>query len=376
MTEPVRPPATLGVLGGGQLGRYFVMAARTMGYRTLVWEPDPDAPAGRVADEHVTAAYDDPDAAARVAAQCAVVTTEFENPPADTLRSLALTTRVHPSPEVVAVVQDRITEKAMLTEADFEVGPYAVIDRPEHLARPQVAFPAVLKTARLGYDGKGQVVVSSPDDLATAWAQLGNVPCVLEQFLALDGEMSVVLARNPSGDVAAFAPTTNVHLNGVLDLSVAPVTDEVGRHATAIAQAIAMSLDYVGVMGVELFVVGDRLLVNELAPRPHNSGHWTLDAARTSQFEQQVRAVCGLPLGDTAMAAPAVAMVNLLGDCWQAGEPDWAAALVSPGAHLHLYGKGDARPGRKMGHLTVTDHRADSAVRNALALRKSATSTI
>jgi len=372
MAEPIVPPATLGVLGGGQLGRYFVMAARTMGYRTVVLEPDPHAPAGRVADEHLVAAYDDAEALEHLARICAVVTTEFENPPARALTYLAERTRVHPSPQVVATIQDRIAEKASLVEAGFAVGPYAVIERPVHLTSTHLRYPAILKTARLGYDGKGQVVVPSPGDLAAAWDLVGRVPCVLEERLPLDAELSVVLARTAEGEVAAFAPTHNHHRNGILDVSVTPAEHPLAQQASVLAGALAASLDYVGVLGVEMFVVGDRLLVNELAPRPHNSGHWTLDAAHTSQFEQQVRAVCGLPLGDPAMSAPAVAMVNLLGDLWDQGEPDWAVALSSPTAHLHLYGKGEPRPGRKMGHLTVIGDNVAAITDVAVQLRRRA----
>lgn len=367
---PIVPPATVGVLGGGQLGRYLVMAARTMGYRTLVWEPDPRAPAGAVADVHVTAPYDDAGAIEDVAAQCAVVTTEFENPPATTLATLAERVRVAPSPEAVAVAQDRIREKAFLDSIACPVGPYHVITDLDDCGEVPVRFPAILKTARLGYDGKGQVTVPSADHLVTAWDRLGRVPCVLEERLPLDAEMSVVLARNPSGDVATFAPTRNHHLDGILDLSETPVSGPVAQAATHLTVRIAEALQYIGVLGVELFVVDDGLLVNELAPRPHNSGHWTLDAARTSQFEQQVRAVCGLGLGDPSLSSPAVAMVNLLGDLWQNGEPDWAVAWTKPSAHLHLYGKGEARPGRKMGHLTVTGDDLAHVTRAAVELRQ------
>lgn len=375
MGEAIVPPATLGVLGGGQLGQYFVMAARTMGYRTVVLEPDPHAPAGRAADEHLVAAYDDREALEHLARTCAVVTTEFENPPAQALTYLSERTRVHPSPHVVAIIQDRIAEKASLVQAGFAVGPYAVIEQPEHLASAPVRYPAILKTARLGYDGKGQVSVDSADELAAAWDRLGRVPCILEERLPLDAELSVVLARNAADGIAAFAPTNNVHRGGILELSIAPAQGPLARAATDLAVRIARSLDYVGVLGVEMFVVGDQLLVNELAPRPHNSGHWTLDAAHTSQFEQQVRAVCGLPLGDSTMSAPAAAMVNLLGDLWDPGEPDWAVALSSPNAHLHLYGKGEPRPGRKMGHLTVLGDTVAWASNEALDLRRQAVRT-
>jgi 5-(carboxyamino)imidazole ribonucleotide synthase len=373
MAEPITPPATIGVLGGGQLGRYLVMAARTMGYRTMVLEPDPAAPAGAVAHEHLIAAYDDPTAVDHLAAHCAVVTTEFENAPASTLARLAQRVRVAPSPQAVAITQDRMVEKTFLTSMGCAVGPYRTIASSDDVSAGGDVFPAILKTARLGYDGKGQITVDQGDDLARAWDRLGRVPCVLEERLPLEAELSVVLARNPQGQVAAFAPTQNHHRDGILDLSIAPVTGPLAPQATALAVRIAEALDYVGVLGVEMFVVNGTLLVNELAPRPHNSGHWTLDGARTSQFEQQVRAICGLALGDTALTVPAIAMVNLLGDCWRHGEPHWAAALSSPSAHLHLYGKAEPRPGRKMGHLTVTGTDAVSVARQARAWAEACT---
>jgi 5-(carboxyamino)imidazole ribonucleotide synthase len=354
----IEPPATIGVLGGGQLGRYAVLAARRLGYSTVVLEPDPDAPAGREADTHLVAAYDDPDALDRLATSCAVVTTEFENPPADALARLAGSTLVRPSPDAVAVAQDRRTEKRFLADAKVPVGRLAVIDGPEDLAHATMAvqFPAVLKTARLGYDGKGQAQVVSSDELAAAWESLGSVPCVLEERLRLQVEVSVVLARTADGEIATYPVTENAHVDGILDVSIVParIDAALADEARSLAARVAEALGYVGVLAVEMFVVGGRLLVNELAPRPHNSGHWTLDAAVTSQFEQQVRAVCGLALGPTGMTAPAAAMANLLGDLWPTeGEPPWHLVVDEPGVHLHLYGKRESRPGRKMGHLTV-----------------------
>ncbi len=367
--RPVVPPATLGVLGGGQLGRYLVIAASTMGYRTMVLEPDATAPAGRVADVHLVAAYDDDAALARLAAECDVVTTEFENPPAAALELLGRQALVRPGAQTIAIAQDRRAEKRFLAEHGFPTAPFAVIESAADLATVAIEMPAIVKTARLGYDGKGQLRVADLDDLAAAWRLLGEVPCVVEQRLALERELSVVLARSTHAETAAFAVTENVHVGGILDISTAPAGGDLADAATQLAVAVAEALDYVGVLGVELFVVDGRLLVNELAPRPHNSGHWTLDAARTSQFEQQVRAVCGLPLGDPTMTVPAVAMVNLLGDLWAAGTPDWSAMLAAAQAHLHLYGKHQARPGRKMGHLTVTAATTGAAVAAAVACR-------
>jgi len=350
---PVLPPATIGMLGGGQLGRYAVVAARLMGYRTVVLEPDPNAPAGRVADLHLVAGYDDDEALVRMADECSVVTTEFENPPATALDVLDRRTLVAPSPRAVSIAQDRIREKAFLADAGLPVGPYAVID--DGSADPDIVYPAILKTARLGYDGKGQRLVADGSEMRAAWRLLGSVPCVLEQALELRAEVSVVVARTASGAFASYPVAENTHVDGVLDLTVVPasVPPRIADRAVGLGLTIADALDYVGVLAVEFFVAGGELLVNELAPRPHNSGHWTLDVAQTSQFEQQIRAVCGLALGDTSLTQPGAAMVNLLGDLWDAGEPDWAAALDPGSTALHLYGKTVARPGRKMGHLTA-----------------------
>jgi 5-(carboxyamino)imidazole ribonucleotide synthase len=353
VNHPIVPPATIGMLGGGQLGRYALVAARTMGYRTMVLDPDPDAPAGRIADEHVVAAYDDVAALERLADRCAAVTTEFENPPASALDFLARRTLVAPSPRAVAIAQDRIAEKRFLEDAGLPVAPYAVVTTSD--ADPEITYPAILKTARLGYDGKGQRIVADGSQMRAAWRLLGSVPCVLEQALALESEISVVVARTSQGGFAAYPVAENRHEGGILDLTVVPaaVPRRLADRATGIAMTIADQLDYVGVLAVEYFVVDGDVVVNELAPRPHNSGHWTLDVAQTDQFAQQIRAVCGLPLGDVSMTRPAAAMVNLLGDRWEHGEPDWAAGLTDPRVALHLYGKAVARSGRKMGHLTA-----------------------
>jgi 5-(carboxyamino)imidazole ribonucleotide synthase len=374
LPRPILPPATIGVLGGGQLGRYFVMAARTMGYRTMVLEPDPHAPAGAVADVHLVADYDDPSALEQLAIHCAVVTTEFENPPASALHHLAQLTAVRPSPAAIEIAQDRVREKRFLQSIGVPIAPFVEIDSAVALADAvSFTYPAILKTSRLGYDGKGQVTVAAHDDLPEAWDRLGRVACVLEQRLPLDGEVSVVLARGVDGAVAAHPAGVNVHANGILDLTTVPAEPAVVAQATELAVQVAQELEYVGVLGVELFDVGGQLLVNELAPRPHNSGHWTLDAAATSQFEQQMRAVCGLQLGDPSLTAASAAMVNLLGDLWDEGPPDWAAAVGVPEAHLHLYGKTEPRRGRKMGHLTVRgDGPAAAAAELAVACREHA----
>ena len=376
-SRPILPPATIGMMGGGQLGRYALIAARTMGYGTLVLDPDPSAPAGAVADAHLVAAYDDPAALQRITLDCDVVTTEFENPPAGALDHLAERLRVAPSPESVRIAQDRIAEKRFLIDNGFTVGPYLVLDEPETVIAPGVVARvldggAIVKTARLGYDGKGQRRVDDAAGMHAAWAELGGVACVVERLLAFDLELSVIVARTADGRIEPWPVAENRHVDGILDVSVVParVDESTADRAVGIASAIADALDYVGVLAVEMFVVDGELFVNELAPRPHNSGHWTLDASATSQFEQQIRAVCGVGLGRTTMTAPSIAMVNLLGDLWANGTPDWRVVLDEPRAKLHLYSKSQARPGRKMGHLTVTSQVATEAVERALELRR------
>ena len=368
------PPSTIGMLGGGQLGRYALVAARLMGYRTMVLEPDPNAPAGRIADVHLVADYDDPDALQRLGDECEVVTTEFENPPAAALEALARRTLVAPAPAAVAVAQDRIAEKTFLGDAGLPVGPWAVIDHAD--ADPAIEYPAIIKTARLGYDGKGQRRVEDASATRAAWRLLGGVPCVVEQALELDAEVSAVVARRADGGFAAYPVAENRHVDGILDLSVVParVPARLADRAVGLAMTIADALDYVGVLAVEFFVVGGELFVNELAPRPHNSGHWTLDAAQVSQFEQQIRAICGLELGDTAMTRPAAAMANLLGDLWDPDMPVWDRAVTATTA-LHLYGKAAARPGRKMGHLTAWGSSTAEAEVRVLDARRSLSSS-
>ena len=367
--NPILPPAWLGVLGGGQLGRFFVVAARHMGYRVAVLDPHPDSPAGALADRHLAAAYDDRAALEELSALCAAVTTEFENVPADSLALLAKRIRVAPSAECVAIAQDRIREKAAARSLGLPVGPYAPVERESDLARPEL-YPAVLKTARLGYDGKGQARVGSPADAPRAWEALRRVPCVLEKRLDLEREISAIVARGTEGETRVFAVAENRHRNGILDVSIVParVPPALADEARTLAARLAAGLSYEGVLGVELFVVSGRLLFNEMAPRPHNSGHYTLDACATSQYAQQVRALCGLPLGDERLLSPAT-MVNILGDVWNGGEPDWRQVLDEPRAKLYLYGKSSARPGRKMGHYTVLDADPAKALESALALR-------
>jgi 5-(carboxyamino)imidazole ribonucleotide synthase len=369
----ILPGATLGLLGGGQLGRMFTVAARTLGYGVTVLDPDVAAPAAEFATAHLKAPYDDAEALAELARTCAGVTTEFENAPADALDAIAARVVVRPSGSSVAVAQDRRREKGFFSERGFPVGAWAAIEGVDDIdkALASVKLPALLKTARFGYDGKGQARVGSREELARTFEQWKRVPCVLEELLALEGEISVVLARTAGGEQAVFPVAENHHANGILDVTIAParVTDAIAREATALASRLAGELDYAGVLAVEMFIVGGRLLLNEIAPRPHNSGHYTIDGCRTSQFEQQVRVLCGLPLGDPSLHTPSV-MVNLLGDLWNSGEPGWQYVLKHAGAHLHLYGKREARPGRKMGHVTVCEPTPERALEVALAIRR------
>ena len=374
----ILPGATLGLVGGGQLGRMFTMAARNLDYRVTVLDPDPLSPAAEFATGHLNTAYTHPVSLDEMARTCTAITTEFENAPADTLIELARHTTVRPSGHAVAIAQDRAAEKGFFKSGDFPLGPFAVIRSPADVdaALREVQLPAVLKTARFGYDGKGQARINSRADLETTLQAWQGAPCVLEQFLALTREISVVLARAADGSTALFPVAENQHVNGILDITIAParITDRVAAAARDIAVRLAHKLEYVGVMAVEFFVVdGDRLLINEIAPRPHNSGHYTIDACRTSQFEQQVRVLCDLPLGDPSQHTPAV-MLNLLGDVWR-GErkqepPRWEAVLEHPGAHLHLYGKHEARAARKMGHVTVCDADLERALATVLEIKR------
>jgi 5-(carboxyamino)imidazole ribonucleotide synthase len=362
------PGATLGILGGGQLGRMFALAARTMGYKVMVLDPDAASPAAQMADVHLQAGYSDPAALLQLGTACAAVTTEFENVPAASLIELARYCRVSPGAAAVAIVQDRSHEKSWLADHGFATAPFAIVEDEAGLAAALAATgtPALLKVSRFGYDGKGQARVDTLDEAHAAFKAFGNQACVLEGFVKLDCEVSVVLARNDAGECRLFPVAENRHVDGILDISIVParVPEPLAQQAREMARAAADQLGYVGVMAVEFFVVDGRLMINEIAPRPHNSGHYTLDACVTGQFEQQVRALAGLPLGDTRLLSP-VTMVNILGDRWQHGEPHWEALLAHPATKLHLYGKQVARAGRKMGHFNVLD--ADPATALALA---------
>jgi len=368
---PILPGATLGVLGSGQLGRMFAMAARRMGYRVHVLSPDTDTPTGHLADLEVAASYDDLDAIGRFARAVDVITFEFENVPGATAEAAAKFVPVRPNGRVLHIAQQRAREKAFLADRGFPVTPFAWIRSEADLdaALQAPVMPAVLKTASFGYDGKGQAKVSSADEARVAWTAMGRPEAVLERFVHFQREVSIVAARGVEGWMTSYSLIENAHTNHILDISVMPaaVTPAVEQRAAEITRGVLEALDVVGVLCVEFFLTdADELLINELAPRPHNSGHLTIDACMTSQFEQQVRAVCGLPPGSVELLRPA-AMANLLGDAWQHGEPDWAAACALPGVHLHLYGKTEPRRGRKMGHLTAL---APSAVEaRDLALR-------
>lgn len=370
----ILPGNTIGIFGGGQLGRMIAIAAKRMVYRVVVLDPTPDCPAGQVADDEITAPYTDVAAARDLARRCAVVTAEFENVPAETLEAIEPMVPVRPSSRVLRIAQNRIAEKTFLAEHGFPVPNFRPVRSHEELLRAisEIGCPALLKTATGGYDGKGQVRIEHPDEAERAWERLGKVDCVLEEFVPLEREVSVIVARNLRGEEVVYPVAENTHANHILDTSVMParIAPELARRAQEWARSIAEALGVVGLLCVEMFVAQDgRLLVNELAPRPHNSGHQTFDAAVTSQFEQLVRAICNLPLGSTELYRPA-AIANLLGDLWEGGEPNWAKALELPEVKLHLYGKAEPRPGRKMGHLTATAETPDEALQKVLEARR------
>lgn len=374
MSGPLLPGATLGVLGGGQLGRMFALAARRMGYRVEVFAPESSSPCAQAADWHTRAPYDDLDAVERFAREVDVVTFEFENIPAETAAAAERFAPVRPAGELLHTTQDRLREKRALRGLGLPTADFVEISEEGHLAGAAAiaGTGGVLKTASWGYDGKGQRRVEGAEGLEAAWRELGEARCVLEAFVPFEREVSVVGVRGMDGEIALYEPFENAHANHVLDLTLWPARVAPGTREAALAAArrVLEGLEVVGVLCVELFVLPDGgVVVNELAPRPHNSGHLTIDACDASQFEQQVRAVCGLPLGSTSGKRPAAAMANLLGDLWRGGEPDWAAALALEGVALHLYGKGEPRRGRKMGHLTVTAADVEEAGRRALEAR-------
>jgi 5-(carboxyamino)imidazole ribonucleotide synthase len=373
----IPPGSRLGVLGSGQLGRMFAIAARRLGYRVHVLSPDTDTPTGQVADVETVGPYDDLDAIARFARSVDVLTFEFENVPTSATDRAAQHVPVRPAGRVLYTTQNRLREKTWLRDAGIPVTPFAPVRSAGELAAALelLGTPAILKTASWGYDGKGQVRIETQEDAVAAWQALQGAEAILEAFIDLEAELSVIGVRGIDGSFAHYGPVRNTHRDHILDSTLAPggFSEDVTRRAEATAHAILEKLDVVGVLCVEFFLARDgQLLVNELAPRPHNSGHYSIDACVTCQFEQQVRAVCGLPLGSTRLLRPA-AMVNLLGDLWAQGEPHFERALASPEVHLHLYGKSSARPGRKMGHITALGATAEEAMARALEARAALT---
>ncbi len=367
------PGSTIGVMGGGQLGRMFAIAARRMGYRIHTFSPDEGTPTGQLADREVAARYDDAEAVRDFARGIDVLTFEFENVPTQTVEWAAEFCEVRPSAHVLHVCQHRLREKQFLAGAGFPLPHFKPVSSAAELAEAiqEVGAPSVLKTAAFGYDGKGQRKIAPQDESAAIWAEFGGGPAVLEQFVDFEKEISVIVARGIDGQMAAYPVCENVHRHHILDVTMVPaaIAPEVDVQARVLAGEVAQKLELVGLLAVEMFLLRDgSLLINELAPRPHNSGHFSFDASVTSQFEQQLRAVCGLPLGSTESLRPA-AMVNLLGDLWAKGEPDWYDAAALPNVKIHLYGKSDPRPGRKMGHIVAFGNTGEEAVHQALEAR-------
>jgi 5-(carboxyamino)imidazole ribonucleotide synthase len=371
--KAILPGATIGVLGSGQLGRMFAIAARRMGYRVHTFSPDSETPAGQISDLEITSSYEDLDAVRSFARRVDVVTFEFENIPAVTVEAIAEVVPVRPGPEVLHIAQHRIREKMFLRNAGFPLAPFRVIRTTDDLTKAlsEIGCPAILKTADFGYDGKGQQVINSPEKGVAAWNAIQRRDAVLEAFVAFERELSVVAARSVHGQFSHYGVVENRHRAHILDVTIAPapVSSRIASEAVEIARAVLQRLEVVGVLCIEFFLNRDgRLLINELAPRPHNSGHFTLDACVSSQFEQQLRAVCGLHLGSSFQLQPA-AMTNLLGELWAHNEPDWLTVSSYPDVKLHLYGKLEPRPGRKMGHLTALGTTTNAAVQSVLEAR-------
>ena len=366
MTQRYLPGATIGVMGSGQLGRMFAMAARRMGYRVHIFSPEQGSPAGQLADREVAAPYRDEKAVRAFAREVDLITFEFENIPLETIEWAASECEVRPAGSVLHLAQHRLREKDFLSSAGIPVAPYRAVRSAAELSAglEEIGRPAILKSAAFGYDGKGQQLIVSDNDVDKIWEARSGDELILERAIDFEKEVSMIVARDPDGATATFPLCENLHRNHILDLTVVParVDDSTKQAAAGLATAIAEKMELVGLLAVEMFLERDgELLVNELAPRPHNSGHWTIEGCNTSQFEQHVRAVCRLPLGSTEIIQPA-AMANLLGDLWYNGEPDWAAALKIEDVHLHLYGKQEPRPGRKMGHLTALASSAEAAM--------------
>ncbi|MEI6597945.1 MAG: 5-(carboxyamino)imidazole ribonucleotide synthase [bacterium] len=373
MSAPLLPGGTIGILGGGQLGRMSAIAARRMGYKVKTFDPSSSACAAMVADSHTTAAWDDAKALQKFADGCGRVTLEFENIPPATVTLVNAIAPCYPSAEVLAICQNRRREKEFLKAQGIPCANFVVVSSHEELsaAVKKIGVPCVLKTADFGYDGKGQAKITNADtNLENVWEKIGDGVGVLEAWVPFQLEISVIVARTEDGKTAVYDPAENIHRNHILHLSLSParISEATRREAQELALKIAEKIKLVGLMAVEMFVQDGRIIVNELAPRPHNSGHQTFDANQTSQFEQHVRAVCGLPLGGTQILKPSV-MLNLLGDLWRNGQtPDWAMVLKEPAAKLHLYDKGQASAGRKMGHITITADTLEGALKKAEAL--------
>jgi 5-(carboxyamino)imidazole ribonucleotide synthase len=366
MTRRFLPGATIGLMGSGQLGRMFAVAARRMGYRVNVFSPEKETPAGQFADREVTGAYEDESAVREFAKGLDLLTFEFENIPRQTIDWCAAECEVRPASSILHTAQNRLREKDFLSGAGIPVAPYRAVHSAAELthALEEIKTPAILKSAAFGYDGKGQRFIEQARDAEEMWRERPGDELILEAAINFEKELSVIVARGPDGSMATFPVCENLHRNHILDLTVIParVSAEVEKSAADLARIIAAKMELVGLLAVEMFLQRDgTLLVNELAPRPHNSGHWTIEGCATSQFEQHVRAVCGLPLGPTELLSPS-AMANLLGDVWEGGEPNWAAALAVRGVRLHLYGKHHPRPRRKMGHLTALASTAEAAI--------------
>ena len=372
---PILPGAALGVFGSGQLGRMFATAAARLGYRVHVYSPEADTPAGQVADRQTVASYDDLQAVAKFAKSVDVVTLEFENVSTAATDEAAKFAPVHPSSHVLYLTQDRLREKRFLQSAGIASTEFAEVSNSAELAQAveNIGTPAVLKTTAWGYDGKGQAKIESPGEAETAWQRLQQQPVIYESWVEFEHELSVIIARSTNGQIVAYEPMLNDHVNHILDTTACPADElaEVADEARQIAKHVAVQLEAYGVLAVEFFLTkSGKLLVNEIAPRPHNTGHLTIEACVTSQFEQQVRATCGLPLGNPDFRSPA-AMANLLGDLWQNGEPEWLKVLATRNCFLHLYGKKSPKPGRKMGHLTLLANSARSAQEQVIAIRES-----
>ncbi|HUT41575.1 MAG TPA: 5-(carboxyamino)imidazole ribonucleotide synthase [Gammaproteobacteria bacterium] len=370
----ILPGATLGVLGGGQLGRMFTLAAHSMGYHVVVLDPDPHSPAGRIAGQHIQAGYTDHAGLQLLGNECAAITTEFENVPADSLEYLDQFCPVRPDAGAVRIAQDRIREKNLFREHDLATAPFIAIYEAGDLedAFGELTPPLLLKTATLGYDGKGQIQVGTLEQAVAAFEQLGSRNCILEEVIDLDCEISVIVARGIDGHMVSYPVGENRHVHGILDTTLVParIDNSISERAVDMARRLATALDYCGVLAVEFFHTRDgALLINEMATRPHNSGHYTVDACVTSQFAQQVRCMCGLPPGASDLLTPVV-MTNLLGDIWDNGLPAWEHILNEPYAHLHLYGKHVARPGRKMGHFNCLAGDVDGALQLATRIRE------